>query len=55
MPAGFERCRRQGGQIRTVKGPNKRWKVPAGRYRHICFLPNGKTYKGHLKKLKKKK
>jgi len=49
MPKGFENCRKRGGKIRTITGPNKRWGVPKGKYRHICFLKSGKTYKGYLK------
>jgi len=49
MPKEFESCRKRGGQIRTIKGPSKRWNVPKGKYRRICFLKSGKTYKGYLK------
>ena len=41
MPAGFEKCRRAGGRIRTKK-------LSKGRYMHICFL-NGKSYAGEVK------
>jgi len=55
MPAAFENCVKRGGKVRRVTGPSKRWKVPAGSYRNICFLKSGKTYKGHLHKIKKRK
>ena len=52
MPAGFDRCVKNGGRVRTKKLPN-------GKYMHICWL-DGKSYAGeiHTKKkrsLKKKK
>lgn len=49
MPKGWEKCIKQGGKIRTISGPDSKWKVPKGKYRHICFLPDGKTHRGHLK------
>ena len=42
MPSGFDKCRKQGGKIRTVK-------LKGGRYQHVCHL-DGKSYKGHVKK-----
>jgi len=45
MPAGFLRCVRNGGRVRTKKLPN-------GRYIHICYL-KGKSYSGEVKKKKK--
>jgi len=55
MPKGFDACRRKGGRIRRITGPSKRWKVPRGYYRNICFLRSGKTFKGELHKKKKRK
>lgn len=52
MPAGFDRCVNNGGRVRTVKGPNKKFGLGAGEYVHFCFL-NGKSYRGHTKKKKK--
>lgn len=50
MPEDFDRCSKNPkSKIRTISGPNKKWGVPSGKYRHICYLPNGKTYKGYLK------
>ena len=46
MPAGFDRCVKNGGRVRTKK-------LSGGRYMHICFL-NGKSYAGEVK-IKKKK
>ena len=45
MPADFERCRRNGGKIRTKT-------IDGTHYMHICIL-NGKTYAGEVKKKKK--
>ena len=41
MPADFERCRANGGKIRTKT-------IDASRYMRICIL-NGKTYAGEVK------
>jgi len=46
MPAGFDRCVKNGGRVRTKK-------LSGGRYMHICFL-NGKSYAGEVKTAKKK-
>ena len=44
MPEGFDRCRRQGGRIRTVK-------LSGNKYVHVCYL-KGKSYKGYVKEKK---
>jgi len=41
MPAGFDRCVKAGGRVRTKDLGN-------GKYMHICFL-NGKSYAGEVK------
>lgn len=53
MPEAFERCRRQGGKIRTKKLD--------GKYIHICVRPKGRkgsrggrTVSGEVKTKKKK-
>ena len=46
MPAGFNRCVKSGGRVRTVKG--KKFGCGKGQYRHICFQ-NGKSYMGETK------
>jgi len=45
MPAGFDRCVKNGGRVRTKE-------LSGGRYMHICFL-NGKSYAGEVKTKKK--
>jgi len=47
MPAGFERCVKSGGRVRTKK-------LKDGKYIKICFL-NGKSYAGEVHKGKKSK
>jgi len=47
MPAGFDKCRKGGGKITTIK-------LSGGRYRHICTI-RGKKFLGHIKNKKKKK
>lgn len=41
MPAGFEKCVRDGGKVRTKK-------LSGRKYMHICFI-NGKSYSGEVK------
>jgi len=55
MPEAFEKCRRNGGRIRTISGPNKMFKLEAGEYRHVCWL-NNEPYWGekHTKKTDQK-
>jgi hypothetical protein len=53
MPAEFEKCRRNGGRIKTISGPNKYFDVPEGHYRHVCWH-NGEPAWGELKKTKEK-
>lgn len=48
MPEGFDRCERAGGRIRRISGPNKRWNVPAGHYRNICWDKSGVPHRGEL-------
>jgi len=41
MPADFEKCRAEGGRIRTKKvGKNK--------YMRICWDKDGKSHAGHV-------
>jgi len=54
MPEAFEKCRRNGGRIRTVTGPSKRFNLGTGEYKHICFL-NGEVYEGERKTKKNSK
>ena len=53
MPADFERCRNDGGKVRTVSGPNKIYHLSKGEYRHICILHN-KVHWGEKKTRKGK-
>jgi len=47
MPAGFDRCVKNGGRVRTIKrGKDK--------YQHICYL-HGSSYAGEVKTKKKSK
>ena len=48
MPKGFDDCRKNGGKIRTVTGPNKQMGLKANEYVHICVL-KGKVHRGEVK------
>ncbi len=48
MPAGFDKCRSQGGKIRTVSGPNKIMGLEKNQYMHLCIL-KGTVHKGEVK------
>ncbi len=41
MPEDFERCRREGGRVRTKS-------LGKGKYMHICFK-DGKSFAGEVK------
>lgn len=46
MPAGFNKCVKAGGRVRTKK-------LKGNKYMYICFK-NGKSYAGEVKTKKKK-
>lgn len=46
MPAAFEKCRKQGGRIRTRS-------LKGNRFMPICFL-GGKSFAGDVQKRKKR-
>ena len=51
MPAKFNRCRRSGGKIRTIKPKGK----SGSAYIHICIpRGGGKSVSGELKHRKKR-
>lgn len=47
-PISFEECIKAGGRVITKK-------LKHGRYMHICFDKQGKSYPGEIKKKKKNK
>ena len=48
MPADFLKCQRNGGRVRTITGPDKKFSLEKGEYRHICVL-NGEVFLGETK------
>ena len=44
MPADFEKCVKEGGQVRTVNVNNTK-----NEYLHICYDKNGKSHSGEVK------
>ena len=54
MPESFDKCVRNGGKVRRITGPNKKYAVPAGYYRNICIDKDGGVHLGKLHKTKKK-
>ena len=48
MPEGFDKCRREGGRIRTMK-------LKDGRYMHVCFDKQGKSHAGEIHTKQKNK
>jgi hypothetical protein len=48
VPADFEKCREEGGRVRTKT-------LSGGRYIRICYDKNGKSHAGEVKKKKSKK
>lgn len=53
MPAEFDKCRSEGGRIRTVSGPNKKFGLKSGEYIHVCFK-DGQMHEGEKKQEQKK-
>ena len=47
MPAGFDKCKAEGGRIRTMT-------LSKGRYMHVCWDKAGKSHAGEVKTKKKK-
>ena len=47
MPQAFDNCIKNGGKVRRISGPNKRWGLKAGQYVNICIL-DGKVYRGYV-------
>lgn len=45
MPESFDKCRREGGRIRTKT-------LSGGRYLHICWDKKGKSHAGEVKEKK---
>jgi len=52
MPADFERCVKNGGRVRTVSGPDKKFGLGKDEYVRVCFL-NGEMFVGE--KMKKER
>lgn len=53
MPADFMKCVNEGGRVRTMSGPNKKFGLKKEQYIHFCFK-DGKSYRGEIKKKEKK-
>lgn len=54
MPAAFENCVKNGGSVKTINGPDKRYGLAKGEYLHVCLL-KGNWYRGEVKKKQSKK
>ncbi len=48
MPAAFDKAVKEGGKVRTITGPNKRFGLKAGEYMHVAFK-GGKMERGEVK------
>lgn len=48
MPADFDKCRQEGGSIRTTK-------VNKTQYLHVCYSKDGKSHPGEVKTKKSAK
>ncbi len=40
-PAGFDKCVKNGGRVKTISGPDKKFGLSAGQYVHVCFPKGG--------------
>lgn len=50
MPKAFEDCRKAGGRIRTISGPNKRLGLKDDEFMRVCFRESGEMVKGEKKR-----
>lgn len=48
MPKDFTKCVADGGRVRTMK-------IKGGKYMHICYDKQGKSYSGEVKKTQEQK
>jgi len=53
-PEDFDRCRRQGGKVRTVSGPSEEHGLEDGEYVRYC-TNNGRSIRGEVKTKKEKR
>lgn len=49
MPAGFDKCRKAGGRVRTISGPDKKMGLIEGQYLHVCVDKGGGFHRGEVK------
>jgi hypothetical protein len=52
MPENFDKCVKNGGDVRTVSGPDKHFDLKEGEYRKVCWK-NGEAVWGHKERKKK--
>jgi len=48
----FEKCRNNGGKIKTVRGPNTEFNLDKDHTIKICIDESGRTHRGHKRKVK---
>jgi hypothetical protein len=49
MPAEFDACRKAGGKIKTISGPNQKLGLNDNEYMHVCIKKNGNMVRGEKK------
>ena len=54
LPADFTKCISDGGRVRTISGPNKKFGLSKQQYVAFCFK-GGKSYRGEVKTKESKK
>ena len=55
MPEAFDKCVKEGGEVRTISGPSKKPALKSGEYIHVCIATDGGRYWGEKKKKKNTK
>lgn len=51
MPAGFDKCKAEGGRVRTITASDplgKKFGLSKSQYMHVCFM-GGEMHKGYVK------
>lgn len=52
LPAGFLKCVKDKGRVRTISGPDKKMGLKEGQFVRVCFK-DGKMHRGHTESKKK--
>lgn len=55
MPQKFDQCVADGGKVRTITGPDKKFGLGGNQYRHVCIITRKGKKEFNLGEVKTKK